>query len=29
VMYVVSNPGEVKVEGAGSTQENPASSTPH
>ena len=29
VMYVVSNPGEVKVEGAGSTQESPASSTPH
>jgi OmpA-OmpF porin, OOP family len=29
VMYVVSNPGDVKVEGAGSTQESPASSTPH
>jgi OOP family OmpA-OmpF porin len=26
VMYVVSNPGEVKVEGAGSTVENPAPS---
>jgi OOP family OmpA-OmpF porin len=28
VMYVVSNPGDVKVEGAGSTQENPGTSTP-
>jgi len=27
VMYVISNPGDVKVEGAGSTAENP-SSTP-
>jgi len=28
VMYVVSNPGDVKVEGAGSTAENPAGPTP-
>jgi OOP family OmpA-OmpF porin len=28
VMYVISNPGDVKVEGAGSTLENPGTSTP-
>jgi hypothetical protein len=28
VMFVVSNPGDVKVEGAGSTPESPAGSTP-
>jgi OOP family OmpA-OmpF porin len=28
VMYVVSNPGDVKVEGAGSTAENPGTATP-
>jgi OOP family OmpA-OmpF porin len=28
VMYVLSNPGDVKVEGAGSTAENPGASTP-
>ena len=28
VMYVVSNPGEVKVEGAGTTPESPSGSTP-
>lgn len=28
VMFVVSNPGDVKVEGAGTTQESPATSTP-
>jgi OOP family OmpA-OmpF porin len=28
VMYVVSNPGDVKIEGAGSTAESPATSTP-
>jgi OmpA-OmpF porin, OOP family len=28
VMYVISNPGDVKVEGAGSTAESPATSTP-
>ncbi len=28
VMFVVSNPGDVKVEGAGTTQESPATATP-
>jgi OmpA-OmpF porin, OOP family len=28
VMYVISNPGDVKVEGAGSTAESPGTSTP-
>jgi hypothetical protein len=27
VMFVVSNPGDVKVEGAGSTAETPATTT--
>jgi hypothetical protein len=28
VMFVISNPGDVKVEGAGSTPQSPADSTP-